>query len=168
MTMKCGAGRLVLAAVVLTSACVAWAAPASLPPLTLADPSGAAATEATLLQAAAWTMIVVDAEKPLTASVLSRLQKKEGDWGGKLVVVTWGSQGALDRLVLRNAKLAGAKWYRDTSGQILKQLQLAGTPVLLGIRADNSIAWQVSSIPEQPEKAQAMASSWIANTTQVR
>jgi hypothetical protein len=145
-------------------AALAGAGPRVLPPLTLSDPSGAAVTEATLAQPSPWVLLVVDADKHLTVAVLPRFQRKDGDWAGRLVVVAAGSQAAFDRMVAQNAKLAGVRWYRDTSGHLLDQLGLSGTPVLLGIRPDNAIAWQIAPVPEQPEKAQAVVANWIAQS----
>jgi hypothetical protein len=145
-----------------------WAAiavaggPRALPSLALSDPAGAAVTEATLAQSVPWVLLVVDADKHLTTTVLPRFQKKDGDWAGKLVVVAAGSPAAFERMVAQNAKLAGVRWTRDTSGRLLEQLDLSGTPVLLGIRAGNVIAWQIASVPEAPEKAQALVANWIA------
>ena len=144
------------------SAAVAAAGPRALPSLTLADAAGAAATEASLTQSSNWVLLVVDAEKHLTVAVLPRLQRKQEDWAGKLVVVAAGSQAAFERMVAQNAKLAGARWYRDTTGQLLDRLGLSGTPVLLGMRPDNVIEWQIATIPEAPEKAQAVVASWVA------
>ena len=152
------------AALLLLAAALAAPSPAgprALPPLTLVDASGAAATGTSLTQPANWVMLVVDAEKHLTAAVLPRLQRKDGDWGGRLVVVAAGSAAAFERMVAQNDKLAGVRWYRDTSGQLLDRLALSGTPVLLGMRADNVIAWQIATIPEAPEKAQGVVTSWI-------
>ena len=140
---------------------VALAAPRALPSLTLADATGAALTEATLTQSSPWVLLVVDAEKHLTAAVLPRFQKKDGDWGGRLVVVAAGPPAAFERMVAQNAKLAGVRWARDTSGRLLEQLRLSGTPVLLGIGPDNVIAWQIAPVPEAPDKAQALVSHWI-------
>jgi hypothetical protein len=147
----------------LAGAGLAQAAAPALPPLTLTDRAGAAATETTLKQAGPWTMVVVDAERPLTATLLSRLQKKEGDWGGRVVVVAIGTSRALEDLATRQPKLTGVRWYRDTSGQLLKQLQLPGVPAVLGIRADNSIGWQSLAVPAQPEATQAMVNAWLTN-----
>ncbi|SRR5712691_310766 len=147
---------------VATVAAVAAAAPRALPPLTLVDTAGTAVTDTSLTQASNWVLVVVDAEKHLTVAVLPRLQRKDGDWGGKLVVVAAGSPAAFERMVAQNDKLAGARWYRDASGQLLDRLGLSGTPVLLGMRSDNVIAWQIATIPEAPEKAQGVVLSWIA------
>lgn len=148
-------------AVLLLSAALAEAAPRALPPLTLVDTAGAAATEATLAQSSNWVLVVVDAEKHLTMGVLPRLRRKDADWAGRLVVVAAGSPAAFERMVARNDKLAGVSWYRDTSGKLLDRLALSGTPVLLGIGPDNAIAWQIATIPEAPEKAQAVLAGWI-------
>ena len=151
--------RTCLSVVFLLSAAVSLAGPRALPSLALADAAGAAATETSLTQPSNWVLVVVDAERHLTVTVLPRLRRKEGDWAGKLVVVAAGSQAAFDRMVAQNAKLGGVRWYRDTSGQLLDRLALSGTPVLLGMRPDNVIAWQIATIPEAPEKAQAIVGS---------
>jgi hypothetical protein len=145
-------------------AAVAGAAPRALPSLTLSDQMGAAASEASLAQTSTWVLAVVDADKHLTMAVLPRFQKKDGDWAGKLVVVAAGSPAAFERMVAQNAKLGGVRWYRDTSGHLLEQLGLSGTPVLLGIRPDNGVAWQMAPVPDAPDKAQALVANWIAQT----
>jgi hypothetical protein len=141
---------------------LAFAGPRALPSLTLSGPTGAAVTEATLAQSSPWVLLVVDADKHLTMAVLPRFQKKDRDWAGKLVVVAAGSPAAFERTVAQNAKLAGVRWYRDTSGRLLEQLGLSGTPVLLGIGPDNVVAWQIAPVPDAPEKAQALVANWIA------
>ena len=143
-------------------AALAAAAPRALPSLTLVDVEGAAATDTSLTHSSNWVLLVVDADKHLTVTVLPRLRKKDGDWAGKLVVVAAGSQPAFERMVAQNDKLAGVRWYRDTSGQLLDRLALSGTPVLLGMRPDNVIAWQIATLPDTPEKAQGVVASWIS------
>jgi hypothetical protein len=142
-------------------AALAPAAPRTLPMLTLADETGTALTEASLLQSANWVLLVVDAEKHLTTAVLPRFQKKDGGWAGRLVVVAAGPEAAFRRMVGQNAKLEGVRWSRDTSGRLMQQLGLSGTPVLLGIGPDNVIAWQLAAVPEAPEKVQALVSQWL-------
>jgi len=149
-------------AAVLGLAVSALAGPRPLPPLTLSDASGAPVEVASLSQPSPWVLLVVDADKHLTTAVLPRFQKKDGDWAGKLVVVAAGSPAAFDRMVAQNAKLAGVRWTRDTSGRLLEQLRLSGTPVLLGLGPDNVIAWQVAAVPDTPDKAQALVVEWIS------
>jgi hypothetical protein len=153
---------LLAAAVPALGPAAADGSPRALPSLALADTTGATVSDAALAQSSNWVLLVVDADKHLTVAVLPRLQKKEGDWGGKLVVVATGSAAAFERMVAQNDKLAGVRWYRDTSGQLLDRLALSGTPVLLGIRPDNVIAWQLAAIPETPERAQGVVSSWTS------
>jgi hypothetical protein len=140
----------------------ALAGPRPLPPLALSDASGAPVSLAALPRPSPWVILVVDADKHLTTAVLPRFQRKDGGWAGKLVVVAAGSPAAFERMVAQNAKLAGVRWTRDTSGRVLEQLGLSGTPVLLGVSPDNVITWQVAAVPEAPEKAQALAADWIA------
>ena len=154
--------RTCLGVALVFSAGTAAAAPRALPSLSLVDARGAVVADSALTQSSNWVLLVVDADKPLTASVLPRLQRKDGDWAGKVVVVAVGAPSAFARMVAHNAKLSGVRWCRDTTGRLLERLELSGTPVLLGVRPDNVIAWQMATIPEMPEKAQAVVTGWTA------
>jgi hypothetical protein len=147
---------------ILCVAVSALAGPRPLPALTLSDASGDPVDVASLAQPSPWVILVVDAETHLTTAVLPRFQKKDGDWAGKLVVVAAGSPAAFERMVAQNAKLAGVRWTRDTSGRLLEQLGLSGTPVLLGVSPDNVISWQVAAVPQTPDKAQALVAAWVS------
>jgi hypothetical protein len=142
-------------------AATSWAANSPLPELTLADKDGVAVNLLTLKQPAPWVMLIVDANKPQTQLNLTRLQKKDGDWGSNLVVIAIGNQAAFTSLLAKNDKLLGVRWYRDTSGNILKTLSLPGVPAALGITPDNQINWHAIGLPDQVEKAQSLVGSWI-------
>jgi hypothetical protein len=133
-----------------------------LPHLLLADPQEALTTEETLKRPTPWVLMVVDPASNQTQPALNRLHKKEGGWGEGLVVVATGDQAALKALITRNEKLTGVRWLRDMTGKINKTLQLRGTPAVIGIRPDNQVAWKVTGLPEQDDKAQSMVGAWIS------
>lgn len=139
-----------------------YAANAPLPALPLADKDGATIDLLTLKQATPWVLLVVDANKPQTQLTLTRLQRKVGDWGGNLAVVVIGTQPAFTALLAKNDKLVGARWYRNTSGNLLKTLSLPGSPAALGITPENIISWHSIGLPEQVDKAQSLIWSWIS------
>jgi hypothetical protein len=145
----------------------AWAENSPLPELALADKDGVAINLLTLKQPTPWVMLIVDSSKPQTQLALAHLQRKEGDWGNSLVVVAIGNQAAFSSLLAKNEKLLGVRWYRDTSGNILKMLSLPGIPAALGITPDNLISWHSIGIPEQVDKAQSLVGSWINSPVSV-
>jgi hypothetical protein len=143
----------------LLATLAAAAAERPLPVLTLADQSGAPAPGWMAEQGGPWLLLVVDAGKVASQAALARLQPRNAGQG--LTVVAVGSDAAFRTLLQRHAALKDARWYRDTSDTLLKTLQLPGLPALLGMTADQQIAWQVIGLPADTAKARSLADSWL-------
>jgi len=148
-------------ALLMLSAVGAAAADRPLPALDLVDQAGLAANVQTIEQSNPWVLLVVDGDKTLTPQTLSRLERQTGGWNGQVVIVVVGSDAAFTKIVNTNAKLQGVVWYRDNSGDIVRQLNIPGTPSLLGIHNFSQIAWQVAGLPEQTARVESLVSSWI-------
>lgn len=152
----------ILALSLVAAAAAASAAERVLPQLSVVDKDGASVSLTAPGRGAPWALLVVDAARPQTASALERLHKRDGGWGGNLVVVVEGDAAAYRALVASHARMTGVRWYRDADGSARKSMKLPGMPALLGIGPDNSIAWQTNGLPAQPDKAQSLVGAWIA------
>lgn len=143
----------------MCAATMAGAAERPLPALALADADGAAASAWMPARATPWILLVVDPARQQTQGALARLQLQAD--GDGVVVVVIGDEMAFQALRKRYNTLPGLRWYRDTSGTLLRTLRLPGLPAVLGMTPDNQVAWQVIGVPEHAGKAHSLVASWL-------
>jgi hypothetical protein len=139
---------------------VASAADQALPQLALADQDGRAAPDWLPERPAPSIVLVVDPAKPQSQAALVRLQLQAHGGEGVLVLAI-GSEQAFQAMRQRVGTLAGVRWYRDTSGTLMRTLQLPGLPAVLGITAERRIAWRAIGLPQDAGKAQSLVQSWL-------
>lgn len=154
--------KLGLAGIVLASACAsAMAGARTLPEVGLVDERGLTISRSVLEQNRHWVLVVVDASRPLTRTILAMLEKNEGGWDDAVTVVVIGDDAALAQLGELQQRLSGVRWYRSTELRLTALLKVPGVPTVLGIDATQQVVWQVPGVRGTAEELQARLSEWL-------
>lgn len=134
-------------------------------PFVVSDLEGNSLASDQIKQTEPWVLVVVSANQKSSTDLLSKLERKEGDWANRLTIVVSGNQKEVAQLAQQNNKLVNVRWYRDADGSIMQNLGLSGWPALMGIIPGDFIAWRSVGVPAQAPEAQSLVSSWIGLTT---
>lgn len=107
-----------------------------------------------------WVLIVLDAEMATTATFLSALAAKQDTLDERTTILLAGSDLSIEKLRAQIDKVSRVRWlYSDTS--VMKTLNLAAVPSMLGIRANKKVAWTFSGLAGRPEFVLSAIDGWL-------
>lgn len=156
-----------VAGVAIAAACGgAVAAPRPLPELGLADERELALGRESLVQNRQWILVVVDASRTLTPTLLSVLEREQGSWDDAVAVLVIGAEGALVGMKDVQDKLPGVRWFRSTDQRLAQRLGVPGMPSVLGIDARQQIVWQEPGMPRNRAELRRTIDEWTAPPVQ--
>lgn len=128
----------------------------------------AGAAPVALNQLHALAVVVVDPHLSSSRELLDALNRS-GFQGAGLVVLVAGGTRQADVLRLRSAALPQARWVSAEASAVQRGLQLAGTPVVLGLDLQQRVAWRESGLPAVPLHLALRIAEWTqAATPEVR
>jgi hypothetical protein len=89
-----------------------------------------------------WVLIILNENLNISQKMLTQLQDKNADMSHTIILIIGNQlQPPIDEKF--HQTIAAKAWVKTTSPSVLKQLNLVGTPVILGIKAAE-INWQIS------------------------
>ncbi len=131
----------------------------------LKDVVGQSITGDALQQNGNWILIVLDATLPSAQLFLNKLEAKSVVHDQRTTVLLIGGDKQIQSLRSgAHEALPGVRWVSSSAADSIKQLGLPGTPIMLGITADQTIAWQFSGVPHTAEKMHSMIRGWLRLT----
>lgn len=142
----------------------AQAAPSNertLPALVVKDAQGAPVDLSALHPNENWILVVLDASLPSSDDFLAALDAKGVELDARVQILVLGSAADSARLQPARERIKGATWLRQEHAQAVRDLQLPGTPCMLGLHGAHKIAWQFSGVPNPREQAYFMARDWL-------
>ena len=95
-------------------------------------------------------LLLLDSGRSASTTLMRLLARPEYDGRG-LVIVLLGDPNAGSLTDAAAGGLPQARWVRAEIASVLGSLDLAGTPVLLGVDPDGVIRWQRAGVPERVE-----------------
>lgn len=107
-----------------------------------------------------WVLIVVDARRRSGEMLLDEL-RRSGYEGRDALVLVVGDAATAPAYARRTGLLREAHWQWAPVDATLRDLDLAGTPVVLGIDAGTRIAWQESGTPRRAGDLAVRIADWI-------
>lgn len=131
-----------------------------LPSLQLFQPGGEPLAESALPQDVSWAVAVVNAGLQSSHAFMTALTSKHDNFGDRLLIVVIGNQQELEAYRAQYESLSGVRWLQ-ADNTVVDALALPGTPAVLGIASDKSVAWQFSGMPVSPEHLPARIRAWI-------
>lgn len=121
--------------------------------------AGTAAVALETLQAGA--VAVLDPHLSSSRELLDALQRS-GYQGDGLVVLVAGDASQTEALHRRSGALPRARWVSAEANAVQRQLQLAGTPVVLGLDRQRRVAWRENGLPAVPLHLALRIAEWTA------
>lgn len=109
------------------------------------------------LQAGA--IAVLDPRLSSSRELLDALHRS-GYQGDGLVVLVAGDVRQAEALRRRSNALPRARWVSAEANAVLRQLELTGTPVVLGLDRQQRIAWRESGLPAVPLDLALRIAEW--------
>lgn len=132
--------------------------------LNLFDDSGASISGLSLKKAAPWVLVVLDANREASVRFASLFKSGDTVLTGDVLLVIIGNEVDVARLIARQKKpieSSAVRVLRDGTGSVVKELALSGTPVMIGIRPDNSVGWFRALPPVDGTEFRASVAAWV-------
>jgi hypothetical protein len=108
-----------------------------------------------------WILVVLDASLPSAKIFLSTLAVKPLTLNAQVTVLLIGDDKAIKDLSSLQEKLQGIRWVYSKEVNVIKNLNLPGTPVMIGLTKNQQIVWQFSGPQTSPEKLTSMIQGWV-------
>jgi hypothetical protein len=160
--------RRILAALVILPIIVApwpgWAMPqAPLPTFYLSAADGTRVSSVELLGQQQWIVIYAAPGCRACDGLLASLGRVRTEGLLRRTLLVIGAPPEDARAYVRQTlprELRGLRWYADDQAEAWGALQLAGAPMLVGIR-DGRVEWGISGALSDPAKLRGLVRSWL-------
>lgn len=155
---------LLIAFMVASSLAASQQAPASsrlLPNVALLDHEANPTSSERLSLESNWILAVLDASLPSARIFLSTLAEKPLTFNSQITVLLIGDDRTIKDLSSIQEKLPGIRWVYSKELNVIKNLNLPGTPAMIGLTKNQKIAWQFSGSQTSPEKLNSMIQGWV-------
>ena len=142
--------HLLITVLLLTlTASLSWGAPpAALPTVALTTTDGSTLTADRIGTDAGVLLVLVRKGNPGGIRLLDFLASLDPPLpAGRVQVVVTGADARLLATIAGKYPGLPAQWYRDQSSALPRELRLAVTPAIMGVRADR-LAWMQSGLPD--------------------
>ena len=106
-------------------------------------------------------LLIVDANRMLTQTLLAKLQAAKVDWKDHLIIAVVGSIPDA-KSTMKSFNIAGAKWYATPGGKTAAAFKVAGTPIAVGLHAGGATAWKVMGESQISDSNFAKIRGWLA------
>jgi len=133
-----------------------------LPAITLSNPQGQAVTTEQLRMSQPWVLAVVDPSLPSAEALLGALLAKESVWTERLTLLLLRPSQSLEERIAKEPRLATVRVVIATTPAVMNQLDVAGLPALLGIKANQEIAWTRAGLPRGAARLDKQVGGWLA------
>lgn len=133
-----------------------------LPELTLTNRQGQSVTTAQLRMSQPWVLAVVDPSLPSAGVLLNALLAKDSVWDERLTLLLLRPSQSLQEQIASEPRLANVRLVIATTPAVMHQLDVPGLPALLGVRANQEIAWARAGLPRGAVRLDVQVGSWLA------
>jgi hypothetical protein len=152
--------RLAALLVWVAAAPCASAANRPLPELQILTLDGAALPPGSLTHSGHWLLVYVLPQSASCRSLLQQLDPIAGAGAGNVALIVGGDATQARALTGSFSGLAKATLYLDPTHQGLRDLGLAGVPVVLGMK-DAAIEWTLGGALSDPKKLESILKTWL-------
>ena len=151
--------------VISASMTVAQTTPPSVPTselltLALTDTAGVAVTGLAASLTDRTVVLVIDANRPLSFSLLSKLRALNIDWKNRLLVIVQGSV-AETKVLMNGTNLRGVRWAAITSSAAARGFKVAGAPFVVMLSKDGISANKIMGEPQITDNNFSKLRGWI-------
>ncbi len=108
-------------------------------------------------------LLIVDAGRSNSLALLQMIQRSDYDGHG-MVLLALGSEDPAHLQAALSESASQIRWVRGELWRTLAQLELAGSPVLLGIDPDGRVRWIRAGVPERIEPWIEVIRRWTTRT----
>ena len=137
-----------------------------LPSFDLRAADGARVSSADLLGQQQWILVYATPGCRPCDDLLASLSRLRAEGLLRRTVLVIGASPADARAYVQQAlpkELRRLSWYADDQANAWRALQLAGAPMLVGIR-DGRVEWGLSGAVNDPESLRALVSHWLGES----
>lgn len=133
-----------------------------LPAFSVSSSTGAAISTNDLHLSKQWVLVVIDPALPSAKELLRTLVAKETLWSERVTILLLRESAAVRDVIAAEPKLANVRVVVANTADAIAQLDIPGVPAVLGIRANDEIAWVRAGLISRPGRMHELLSGWLS------